>query len=231
MARTFVDLHIHSDYSNGVDNLSEIINYAEKLDLSSLAVVEEIESVSELSRIKEIRERINHLRTNIRIYIGIELKTDNPDNMKTLIAKSRPLVDLLMVYGGNVDINRIAVEDSRVDILSRPEFSRKDSGLDEAMVKLAAKNHVAIEFNFRSVLHTYSKVRSHILFHMRHNWSLVSRFEAPFLITSGAKSIWDMRTGRELASFGTVIGMELATALDAVSLNCEKIMDLSSKRK
>ena len=51
MVRTFVDLHIHSDYSKGVDNLSEIINYAEKLDISSLAFIEEIESVSELSRI------------------------------------------------------------------------------------------------------------------------------------------------------------------------------------
>ena len=66
---------------------------------------------------------------------------------------------------------------------------------------------------------------------MRHNWKLINRFEVPFLIASGAKSVWDMRTGRELASFGTIIGMELATALDAVSLNCGHIIEKAIKRK
>ena len=231
MSRNFVDLHINSRYSKGDDDFSRIVSFAEKLDISSIVVFETVETSSDITKLKEIKNRISQIRTRVKIYIGAELKNEDSDKMKSLITKARSKVDILAVCGGNLDINRIAVENPVVDILLNPEFSRRDSGLDEVMVKLAAKNHVAIEFNFRTILHTYSKVRSHILSHMRHNWTLVKRMDAPFIITSSANNVWDMRTGRELASFGTLVGMELSTALDAVSTNCETIIENAVKKK
>ncbi len=224
MSRRFADLHILLNHSDNKDNLSEIVRSAEMLDLSSIVIFDTIEKTSEIKKFNDLREKIAKINTDTNIYIGAQISSNNPETVKSLILKTRSKVDIVAVSGGDIIINRLAVESSKVDILLSPEFSRKDSGLDEVMAKLAAKNNVAIGFSFRPVLHTYSKIRAHILSHMIYNWKLVKRFDTPFVIISSAQDVWDMRTGRELASFGTIIGMELSTALDAVSTNCEKII-------
>ena len=93
------------------------------------------------------------------------------------IKKLRDRADIIIVSGGNPKINRAAVENPRVDILAHPERGRKDSGLDNVMVKLATENGVAIELNFKFVLHSYKKIRYHLLAHMKNNIKLSKKYQ------------------------------------------------------
>jgi ribonuclease P/MRP protein subunit RPP1 len=231
MVRSFIDLHICLNVENFNQDLASVINYSELLNLSKIAICLIVENESDLNKVKLLKNEIDLFKTNIKLLTCAKIKTESTETLKLLIMKSRKITDLIMVCGGNLDINRAALEDIRVDILSKPEENRKDSGLDEVMVKLATKNNVFIEFNMGSIINTYGKIRSHILSHQMKNWKMVEHFSAPFIITSGAIDKWGLRTGRELAALGTLIGMELSIALDAVSTNPKKVIDKFSNKK
>lgn len=89
------------------------------------------------------------------------IKAKNINELRKKINKSKGLV---VVEGGDDNINRAAVENSKVDILLSPEKSRRkdvlyvrNSGLNQVLCKLARDNEVAIGFNFNDVLETENK--------------------------------------------------------------------------
>ncbi len=231
MERSFYDFHIYPDTAIGKDSIEDIARQAERLGLSGIVMADHIKDGNK-DNIDAILNKIPEIRSdNLAIYSGVVIDADDPNILNKQIRKYRKKVDIIIVSGGNSKINRAAVENPRVDILSHPERGRRDSGLDDVMVKLAAKNSVAIEIDFRKILNTYSKVRSHILNHMRINAQLAKKYGAPMIITSGAHEISEMRAGRELASIGVLIGLELSEGLDCVSVIPSGMLDHSSKVK
>ncbi|MBW6462388.1 MAG: PHP domain-containing protein [DPANN group archaeon] len=230
MERKFTDLHIYSNLSIGQNSIADIIKMAESLGLSSICIIDYVKDKNK-DNLNALRDEIIKHKTDIKIYTGIEVSTDDPEIMRLQVKKLRDTADIIIVSGGNPKINRVAVENPRVDILAHPELGRKDSGLDNVMAKLATENGVAIELNFKYVLNSYRKVRSHLLSHMRTNVVLAKKYKTPLVITSGAESIFDMRAGRELASIGSLIDLELAQSLDCISQIPENIINHAKKVK
>lgn len=230
MERKFTDLHIYSDLSIGQNSVAEIIKMAGSLGFSSICIIDHVKDKNK-DNLDNLREEIIRHKTDLEIYTGIEISTEDPEIMRMRVKRLRDRADIIIVSGGNPKINRAAVENPRVDILAHPERGRKDSGIDNVMAKLATENSVAIEFNFKFVLHSYRKVRSHLLSHMKTNVMLAKKYKTPIVITSGAESIFDMRAGRELASLGSLIGLELAESLNSISQVPEDIINHAKKVK
>ena len=84
-------------------------------------------------------------KTTVEILQGVEIKAKNPDELRRMVDRFRDMADIIIVAGGELDINRAACENPKVDILSTPEKQRRDSGIDHVMAKLAAENKVAID--------------------------------------------------------------------------------------
>jgi len=125
--------------------------------------------------------------------------------------------DVLLVRGGNVDLNRKAVETPEVDVLLHPEFGRYDSGFNHIMAKLARENNVAVEVNFREILLSSKNTRSHILHNISENIKLCKKFHTPIIICSGAISHLQMKDPKVLMSMGTLLGLELNEAKKCLS--------------
>ncbi|NOQ55186.1 MAG: hypothetical protein GQ477_00085 [Nanohaloarchaea archaeon] len=230
MERKFNDLHIYSNLSIGQNSVADIIKTAESLGFSSICIIDHIKDKNK-DNLDNLREEILKHKTDLEIYTGVEISTEDPEIMRLQIKRLRDRADIIIVSGGSSKINRAAVENPKVDILAHPERGRKDSGIDNVMAKLAFENGVAIELNFKFVLHSYRKVRAHMLSHMRTNIILAKKYKAPIVITSGAESIFDMRAGRELASLGALINLELSEALNAISSIPEDIIIHAKKVK
>lgn len=126
-------------------------------------------------------------------------------------------------------MNRLACEDSRVDILTHPEENRTDSGLDEPTMKAANVNNVSIEINFNEILNSFRKPRSYVLNHIATNIRLCDHYRIPMIISSGAKSIWDMRPPREMVSMANSLGLELGKAFAAVTSIPQQIIENNKK--
>lgn len=212
----FYDLHVHSLLSIGENPLDEMASFAKILGLDGLGVVRYYSGGS-----------IQPLGTegiDIDIVNAIMLKPGSPEELSRLAEKARGRAELLMVHGGDYDVNRAACENPLVDVLCHPELGRPDSGLDHVVVKAAADNQVAIEINFREILESYKRQRVHVLSGLRRNIKLCSKYKAKMITSSGAVRKWNMRPGRNLAAMAHLLGLDLGEAIDTVTAVPEELV-------
>ena len=191
----FYDYHVHPEV-----DLGGMLTTLQTLGWGGVCFV-----CKSLEEIEQLRKKL--AKTKLDIAFGYKIETKNPDNVSKLARKFRKKAELILVSGGDLEINRKACETSEVDILTHPELGRNDPGFDSVMAKLAKKNGVAIEFNFRGLLMSYKKSRSDLFSNMLENAKLVRKNKTPFVITSGAIEPHDLRAPSELISFGNVLGL------------------------
>ncbi|MFB6089224.1 MAG: ribonuclease P protein component 3 [Candidatus Aenigmatarchaeota archaeon] len=190
------DLHISCDQT---DEIKGFIEIAEELGINGLVFTPKFSS---LKNLEDFYEHIDELKekTEIDIVKGVEIKAKSVKDLKKKIYKVRERATVVVVLGGDYKINRVSCEDSRVDVLSHPEYKRSDSGLDHVLAKKASENNVHIEINFRDILQTYGKVRSHVFAHIKKNLELAKKYEAPLVICSGARDKYELRGQKELSA-------------------------------
>lgn len=209
----FYDLHVHTD------SLEEIVKIAKLLGITGIGLSINWTNHEDL---ESFRKQIEPYKKQIDIAVGVEIN-EKPANISKLAKQLRNDVELILVHGGDLEVNRVAVETPEVDILLHPENkeqgqeSRYDSGLDHVMVKLAKKNNVHIEFSLNDVIYTSKKTRSSILKSLLQNTKLVRKYSSPFVITSGAWSAWNMRAASDLLSFGKYLGFQEPEIKKAIS--------------
>jgi ribonuclease P/MRP protein subunit RPP1 len=152
-------------------------------------------------------------KCRIDLVRGALIETDKPGLVKREAQKTRDRFEVIAVMGLTEEANRAAVEAPAVDIL----LPGQDTRIDYVMAKLAKKNNVAIGFEFRSLLQSSGEDRSRLFSRMRGSAKIVRKVGAPFLITSGAMSEWDMRAPSELIAFGRELGFETPRITKAIS--------------
>lgn len=147
------------------------------------------------------------------------IKAKNLNELRREINKAQGLI---VVEGGNDEINRAAVENSKVGILLSPEKNRRNdalytrsSGLNQVLCKLARDNEVAIGFNFNDILE--SRDREVIIGRMMQNIRLCRKYKLDMVFDC----FNECKISRNnLISFARVLGMTPGEAKKA--LNFEK---------
>jgi len=84
-------------------------------------------------------------------------------------------------------------------------------------VRYAAENGVAIDFNLNAIIQSKRSDRARILWKMRENLKLVRKYKALMLLTSNARSVYDLRAPREMIALASLIGMGKEEAVHALS--------------
>lgn len=157
------------------------------------------------------------------VFRGIELVEENPSKLHGLIGKFRKSVDVLIVHGGSETVNRVALENPRVDILNHPAFD-KSSGLNQVLAKAAAENDVAIGLTLRPILHSRGPRRVRLLSDLRANLDLARKYDVSLVLSSGATSYFDLRSPMETLALAEVCGLEESEALEAITVVPERII-------
>jgi len=217
---TTYDLHVHTSLSIGENSVEEMAEFAKKLGFAGIGITQYYPGkTEELPKIDDIDI----------ISVGI-IKTDDPNELAELAKKIRSKVEIVMVHGGNYDINRAACENPMIDILAHPELGRKDSGLDHICVKAASDNNVAIEINFREILESYKKNKVYVMSAMNKNIKLCKKYGAKMVSASSAMNKWGMRSGREIAAVANVLGLDLGEAIDTTSTIPEEMIKTNREK-
>jgi len=175
---------------------------------------------------KEVSELSEKLK--FKIFLGFEAKTS--DQLKKL-ADMRREYDVLLVKGSDLELNRKAVETKEVDILVHPELKRRDSGLNDIMIKLAKKNNVAIEINFREILQSSKNTRSLIMRNIAQNVRICKKYKTSVIICSGAVSHWQLKDPKILIAMGHLLGLELEQSKKSLSEIPENIINMIKERQ
>ena len=210
---TYYDLHVHTSLSIGENSVEDVAKMAKRLGLSGIGIVRYCPVTENLPKIE-----------GVDLISSLMLKAAKPDELNNLAEKARSKAEVLMVHGGDYDINRDACENPLIDVLCHPELGRKDSGLDHICVRAAHDNNVAIEINFREVLESYKRNRIYVLSAMKKNIELCKKYETKIVSSSSAVTVWGMRSGRELAALTHLLGLDLGKSIETATTIPEQII-------
>ena len=113
---------------------------------------------------EELIEEATSLDRPVEIDMGINLRNSNSGEMQKAAKKYRNKTNMISCLGGDLKLNRSCLESYKLDVLSRPYFKRRDSGMNHVLAKEAIKHNVAVELCFRDILHNHLKYRDMVAF-------------------------------------------------------------------
>ncbi|MFD1634010.1 RNase P subunit p30 family protein [Haloplanus ruber] len=137
---------------------------------------------------------------------GVEIVAPDPERASGAVGGHRPEHTLLAVRGGTDRLNRFAVENERVDVLTRPMAD--DGDVNHVLANRAAANGVRIEFDLGPVLRKTGGRRVQALRGLRKLRELVADAGAPFVVSASAPSRLGLRAPRELVAVGETVGFD-----------------------
>ncbi|CAJ37250.1 ribonuclease P protein component 3 [Methanocella arvoryzae] len=213
----YYDMNIHP-YPEGSSSVSRMALEAGRLGLSGICA----------SPHHDFFAGKEPLPQNFKVLRGVEVSPANANELRRLVEKYRSRVQVLAVHGGDEAINRAACEDGRADVLTHPHDGGKTSGINHIIAKLAADKQVAIEFSLFPIIHNRGGTRVRTLSSYRANFALVRKYGAPYVITSGAMSHYDLRDPRCMIAIARLFGLNEAEAIKGLTYYPEQIIRRSS---
>ncbi|MFB6177380.1 MAG: RNase P subunit p30 family protein [Halobaculum sp.] len=147
----------------------------------------------------EVRERFG-----IDVATGVEVVADDPASASGAVGNFRPDHEVVMVRGGTPELNRFAVEQDRVDVLTAP--LQGDGDVNHVLVKAARDHGTRIEVNLRPVLHGAGGERVQTIQALRKLRELLDYYDVPFVVSARPESHLDLRAPREVVAVGEQLG-------------------------
>ncbi len=165
------------------------------------------------------------------LILGVEIQARTVTELKRKLRQLSGSVPLIAVHGGDEKINRAAVESPRVDVLAHPCGERGEGVLSHVLVRFAAENGVALDFNMNALIQSRRGERARILSKMREQLKLVRKYKAPMIVTSHAHSLYALRAPRELIALAALFGMTREEATRALTEMPQGVVEKRWKRE
>ncbi|WP_262176286.1 RNase P subunit p30 family protein [Haloarcula laminariae] len=143
---------------------------------------------------------------DVDVVDGIEVRAADPSQASGLVGNYRSKRTVVVVHGGDSEINRFAVENPAVDVLAHPMAG--DGDFNHVLAKAAADNGVRVEFSFHPVIHGEGGSRVRRLRGLRKLRELVDDADAPYVVSADPRSHLELRAPRELVALGETVGFD-----------------------
>ncbi len=220
----FFDLNVHA-YPETEVPVEELIRVARRYGYAGIAITSYDEVVKGKEGVQLPPSVANFA------FRGIEIRAKSVSELKRRIRLYYGKVPLIVVRGGSKELNEAALKNPMVDVFAPPYGEHEKVGLTHVLVRYAAENDVAIEFNLNAIIHSRRSDRARILGKMREILKFVRKYKAMPVITSNARSIYDLRAPREMVALASLFGMQKEEAVHALSDIPEGILEKKWKKK
>ena len=210
--------YLNLNYSH--DNFEKALEYKDDLTEELLAV--------------DFNQTYRNKKTNFEhaeISMGINILNANSNEIRKIINKYRNKSNYISCLGGDLKVNRSVCENRRIDVLSRPYYKRKDSGMNHVLAKEAQRNNVAIELCFRDILNNRLKYRARVISSFKEIMMFHRKFKFPLILTTDSKSIYHVRSTRDIAAFFKSVGFSDEEIYNGFYYYPKKIVDFNKERQ
>ena len=211
------------DYLNlnySPDNFEKALEYKDDL-------IDELSSIDFNQTYRSKKTNFEHAELSM----GINVLNANSNEIRKIINKYRNKSDYISCLGGDLKVNRSVCENHRIDVLSRPYYKRRDSGMNHVLAKEAKRNNVAIELCFRDILNNHLRYRANVISSFKEILMFHRKFKFPLILTTDSKSIYDVRSTRDIVSFFKSIGFSNEEIYNGFYYYPKQIIDFNKERK
>jgi ribonuclease P/MRP protein subunit RPP1 len=225
----FYDFNIKgTNYQNDLT----LLNQANNLGWDYLKLIYSQDSYYNALKYKnELMEEIDKLSLNIKFDYGLQINTHNPEELRKITKKNRDKINYISAFGGNLKINRSALENRQLDVLSRPYYKSRDCGINHVLAKLAFDNDIAIELSLKDILTNHLSFRAKVIAHFKEILLLHRKYKFPLLLTSGATGIYDTKSSRDFCAIFKSIGFSEEEIIKGLYDYPEHILQFNKDRK
>jgi ribonuclease P/MRP protein subunit RPP1 len=166
-------------------------------------------------------------RYGVDVVDGVEIRAESRSRAGGFLGSHRPEHTVVLVHGGDPDINRFAVENEAVDVLAHPMAGEGD--LNHVIAEAAAENEVALEVDLSGALRASGGQRARAIADLRKLRELIDHADAPYVVSADPRSHLQMRAPRELIAVGEVLGFD-GEAIEAGLAGWERIARRNRER-
>ena len=195
------------------DNEAEFIEMAGKLGIPGLCFLYHCTNRKEFEEHKALVDNLK-ATTKLKLFSGIVADA-------AALAAAKQLTKVVAVTSSSHD--RDVIERGRPGILfgmelleQRDALHQRNSGLNQVHCALMAQNRVMAAFPFAPLLSLESKRRALAMGRIMQNIRLCRKYRVVMLIASFAEQPFSLRSGHDLKSFYTTMGMHPREARDAL---------------
>ncbi len=135
---------------------------------------------------------------------GVEVRADTKREASGSVGNVRSTHTVVAVAGGTPALNRFAVENDKVDVLTHPMARGGD--FNHVLARAAVENGVRIEFDLSGVLRQSGGRRVRTIQSLRKLREIVDYYDTPYVVSADPASHLEMRAPRELCALGEQIG-------------------------
>ncbi len=116
---------------------------------------------------------------------------------------------IIGVASESIKVNREAVMRKKVDFL----LDLKRRRIDYSTVKLSAEKDVIIEISLSKFIESKGVERARLFDETKTLFKIIKKFDAPFILTSGANNFYHLRPYRQISDFFKMLGADVKRAL------------------
>ncbi len=140
-------------------------------------------------------------------FCGRIIKAETPEELRRKLRKvgRRAIVGVLT---SNESVWREAVMRRRVDML----LDSEERQLDYATLKLAAEKDVTVELGLSKFIRTRGLRRMILFERLKKEIEIIRKFDVPFVVSSAAEGIYEMRTRKQVETFFAYFGCDIVKA-------------------
>lgn len=131
------------------------------------------------------------------------------------VKKQQHKTDLILVKAGDASFNRAVLSYRGVHVLRGLNTAPKRA-FDHVSAKNAAEKGIAIDIDLFPIIHQQGSGRQKALLCFRDVLELHRKYGFPLTISTGARSMLDLRSVREITRLCAVFGMESGEVADAL---------------
>ncbi len=225
MTRAFADLHLRvniNDHQATQHAISKVANFG--YTLISIPFTSKL-SEDEIAKLKAT---CSEAGLDFVSRADFHPKTEN--ELTHFLRKFRRRFEVICISCDNKEVARQAAKDRRVDLLNFPSLDYHKRFFDRAEAELASSCLAALEVDVKPLLILEGPPRVRVLTSLRREVALACEFHVPVIISSGVSEEKLLRYPRDMASIAYLLGLDEASALDAVSNSPASIVERNREK-
>jgi len=211
----FVDLHVNPTSKD----LEEVLTFAAELGYVYIGLTpnNNQQQTSEIAR-----------KVGLEAVSRINLTPKDPEELLALLKRFRLKYEIVAIKCIDHKVAKQAAKDHRVDLLNFPINSRII--FDEPTAQLASTSNAALEITFSDLIMNQEMQRVITIDKLYREVKNAHRYKVPIILSSGAKTPYQLREPRDIAALVSVIGLVQKEALEALSSLPLKIIEINREK-
>ncbi len=201
----------------------EVISTLEKFKFNGACIYYD----SEVFDNKDTVDKFNVLNdsTSIDLYRGVRIRQKNASLIFKSVQKFRKSADMIMVDGGDSNINRKICENPSIDVINHPYDNRHNSGINHVLSKLLKENNITVNINIKDILSKWRYFRVRLLDHINQLLYLEAKYKFRVILSSGSESFFDVKSPDSMLRLCGLLDVNQEKAIDYISKNPREVID------